>query len=53
MRNKEGALIEKEFYRYLDVANKDLLKIKKIQEKVHKSKINLKSNFFDWIYYIQ
>jgi len=44
MRNKEGALIEKEFYRYLDVANKDLLKIKKIQEKVHKSKINLKSN---------
>jgi len=44
MRNKEGALIEKEFYRYLDVAKKDLLKIEKIQEKVHKSKINLKSN---------
>ena len=44
MRNKEGALIEKEFYRYLDIAKKDLMKIEKIQEKVHASKINLKSN---------
>jgi len=44
MRNKEGALIEKEFYRYLDIAKKDLLKIEKIQEKVHASKINSKSN---------
>ena len=44
MRNKEGAIIEKEFYGYLDIAKKDLLKIEKIQEKVHASKINLKSN---------
>ncbi len=44
MRNKEGALIEKEFYRYLDIAKKDLMKIEKIQEKVHASKINSKSN---------
>jgi len=44
MRNKEGALIEKEFYRYLEIAKKDLLKIEKIQEKVHASKINLNSN---------
>ena len=35
MRNKEGAIIEKEFYGYLDIAKKDLLKIEKIQEKVH------------------
>ena len=44
MRNKEGAIIEKEFHGYLDIAKKDLIKIEKIQEKVHKSKINLKSN---------
>ena len=44
MRNKEGAVIEKEFNGYLDIAKKDLLKIEKIQEKVHASKINLKSN---------
>ncbi len=44
MRNKEGALIEKEFYKYLDIAKKDLLKIEKIQEKVHTSKVDLKLN---------
>ncbi|MAS39555.1 MAG: hypothetical protein CMG16_00020 [Candidatus Marinimicrobia bacterium] len=44
MRNEEGALIEKEFLRYLDIAKKDLLKIEKVQEKVHASKVNLKSN---------
>ena len=44
MRNKEGAIIEKEFYGYMDIAKKDLIKIEKIQEKVHSSKINLKSN---------
>ena len=44
MRNKEGALIEKEFYKYLDIAKKDLLKIEKIQEKVHAGKVNSKSN---------
>ena len=44
MRNKEGELIEKEFYKYLDIAKKDLLKIEKIQEKVHTSKVNTMSN---------
>ena len=44
MRNNEGALIEKEFCKYLDIAQKDLLKIEKIQEKVHSSKVSLKSN---------
>ena len=44
MRNKEGAVIEKEFNGYLDIAKKDLLKIEKIQEKVHASKVNLKPN---------
>ena len=40
MRQKEGSLIEKEFYKYLDVAQKNLLKIEKIQRKTHANKIN-------------
>ena len=44
MRQKEGSLIEKEFYKYLDVAQKDLLKIEKIQKKTHANKINQKND---------
>jgi len=44
MRQKEGLLIEKEFYKYLDVAQKDLLKIEKIQKKTHANKINQKND---------
>ena len=44
MRKKEGSIIEKEFYKYLDIANKDLVKIQKIQEKVYLKKVNSKSN---------
>jgi len=40
MRNKEGELIEKEFCKYLDIAKKDLVKIEKIQKKVHTNKVN-------------
>ena len=44
MRQKEGLLIEKEFYKYLDVAQKDLLKIEKIQKKTYTNKIKQKSD---------
>ena len=44
MRQKEGLLIEKEFYKYLDVAKKDLLKIEKIQKKVYTNSINQKND---------
>ena len=44
MRQKEGSLIEKEFYKYLDVAQRDLLKIEKIQKKTHTNKINQKND---------
>ena len=44
MRNKEGELIEKEFCKYLDIAKKDILKIEKIQKKLHTSKLNFKVN---------
>ena len=44
MRQKEGSLIEKEFYKYLDVAQKDLLKIEKIQKKTYTNKINQKND---------
>ena len=44
MRQKEGLLIEKEFYKYLDVAQKDLLKIEKIQKKTYTNKINQKND---------
>ena len=44
MRQKEGSLIEKEFYKYLDVAKKDLLKIEKIQKKVYTNSINQKND---------
>ena len=44
MRQKEGSLIEKEFYKYLDVAQKNLSKIEKIQKKTHTNKINQKND---------
>ena len=44
MRQKEGSLIEKEFYKYLDIAKKDLLKIEKIQKKVYINSINQKND---------
>jgi uncharacterized protein (TIGR00255 family) len=44
MRQKEGSLIEKEFYKYLNVAQKDLLKIEKIQKKTYTNKINQKND---------
>ena len=44
MRQKEGSIIEKEFYKYLDVAQRDLLKIEKIQKKTHTNKINQKND---------
>ena len=37
-------IIEKEFYKYLDVAQKDLLKIEKIQKKTYTNKINRKND---------
>ena len=44
MRKNEGMQIEKEFFKYLAIARKDLMKIEKIQEKVHNKKVNSKSN---------
>lgn len=44
MRKKEGSIIEKEFFKYLDIAKKDLVKIQRIQEKVYLKKVNSKSN---------
>ena len=44
MRKNEGSMIEKEFFKYLDVAKKDLVKIEKIQEKVFLKNINSKKN---------
>ena len=44
MRKKEGSIIEKEFFKYLDIAKKDLVKIHRIQEKVYLKKVNSKSN---------
>ena len=44
MRKNEGTQIEKEFFKYLAIAQKDLIKIEKIQEKVHFQKVNSRSN---------
>ena len=44
MRNNKGSMIEKEFFKYLDIAKKDLVKIEKIQEKVFLKNINSKKN---------
>lgn len=44
MRKKEGMQIEKEFFKYLNIAHRDLKKIKTIQDKVFTKKVNSKSN---------
>ena len=44
MRNKEGAQIEKEFLKYIEVAKKDLKNIKKIQDSVYIKKVKSKSS---------
>ena len=44
MRKEEGSMIEKEFFKYLEIAKKDLVKIEKIQEKKYQNKVSSKSN---------
>ncbi len=44
MRSKEGAQIEKEFIKYINVAKKDLKSIKKIQDSVYNKKVKSQSS---------
>ena len=44
MRKNEGKQIEKDFFKYLAIAQKYLIKIEEIQEKVHFQKVNSSSN---------
>ena len=44
MRSKEGAQIEKEFIKYINVAKKDLESIKKIQDSVYNKKVKSQSS---------